>query len=88
MSASLITFLLFLASSSLLLWSPEAAAARALQVLVWSALGFATGIALLACLFTVWWPPAQSWALFWSGASAVALVFVVLTKSKPSDWTV
>lgn len=86
MSASLITFLLFLASVSLLLWSPEATVPQGLLLLVWSALGFASGIALLFSLFTLWWPPVQGWAVFWSAASLLALFVVMVAKTKPRDW--
>ena len=52
MSSDVGNFLMFLAALALQRWKPQATAARALRVLVWSALAFVSGLALLFSLLT------------------------------------
>ena len=85
MKFSAITFILFLGALALFFWRPQAPAAIALRVLVWFGLSFLSGVALLASLFTVWWPPAQVWSVVWSGASVLVLLVVLISQTRPAD---
>lgn len=83
---SAITFLLFLAALGLRLWRPQASAAGALRVFIWTLMSFVCGLSLLASAFSVWWPPTQWWSLVWSAATAVVLVLIAISNTRPEDW--
>ena len=85
MSSDFGNFLMFLAALALQRWKPQATAARALRVLVWSALAFVSGLALLFSLLTLWWPPAHLWAVIWSGAALATLTFTAISHSAASE---
>ncbi len=86
MNASFLTFLLFAASLALLRWKPESKSTTGLRMVCWFALGFLAIVALLASLFTVWWPPAQGWAVVWSAGAVGVLALVAVSGSRPTDW--
>ncbi|RPH42061.1 MAG: hypothetical protein EHM87_17945 [Burkholderiales bacterium] len=81
-----ICFVLFLCSVGLVFWRPEGGAGTALRMLVWMGLGFMSTIGLLFALFTVWWPPAQTWAVIWSVASIIALLVAMVSSTHATDW--
>ena len=82
MNASQITFMLFLASLVLLFWKPEVTAAKALHVVLWGIMGFLCCLALLFALFTVWWPPTQTWSIVWCLAALAALASAAVSRTK------
>jgi hypothetical protein len=86
MNASFLTFFLFAASMALLRWKPASKATTGLRMVSWFALGFLAIVALLASLFTVWWPPAQTWAVIWSAGAVAVLAMVAVSGSSPTDW--
>ena len=55
-------------------------------MLLWAGLSFLSIIALLFTLFTVWWPPTQTWAVIWSLAAVALLVVSAVSNTKPTDW--
>ena len=84
--AGALTFLLFLGSLALAAWRPRGSAAGALRMLVWAVFSFLSCAALLGGLFTVWWPPAQTWVIVWSAASVFVLAVILVSKTRISDW--
>ena len=74
LTSNITAFLVFLAVLAVLRWQPDAGAAKALRVVLWTALSAFAGLLLLFSLFTLWWPPAHVGAVFWSTAALMALV--------------
>ena len=71
--SNITAFLVFLAVLAVLRWQPDAGAAKALRVVLWTALLAFSGLLLLFALFTLWWPPAHVGAVFWSTGALIAL---------------
>jgi hypothetical protein len=86
LSAAFISFVLFLSSLGLLIWKPQSAAASGSRMLVWAVFGFFVVIDVLFSLFTVWWPPTQTWSVVWSVAAAICLLIVLVSNTKATDW--
>jgi hypothetical protein len=86
LSAAFVSFLLFLSSLGLLIWKPRSAAASGSRMLLWAVLGFFVVIDVLFSLFTVWWPPTQTWSVVWSMAAALCLLIVLMSNTKATDW--
>jgi hypothetical protein len=55
-------------------------------MLLWAILSALSCIALLFSLFTVWWPPTQTWSIVWSLAAMALLLLIALANTEPADW--
>lgn len=85
MTSSTLTFLMFAGAVGLAAWRPEAGASRALRMVMVVGLAWLSVVALLAALFTVWWPPTHGWAVAWSAAATAVLAGVVAANAAASD---
>ena len=59
-------------------------AGTGLRLVVWMGLGFLSGLWFLLSLFTFALPPANVWAVFWSGGALVLLAFGAIPNSRSS----